>query len=134
MKLFHVVRRLCRRDRCETFDGRAVGHPVHNEVFDLFELAARRQRVLEQQSVQMQEQAGVQRTPLFLIQVVERRTVSGELLLTSIAKSLRLSRDDLCCPSAIGHDDTFDRGRSLDARDARARRQTREQGRQLVPV
>ena len=52
-----------RGDRLEADGGRAVWRAVHDQVVLCLECPARHRRVREQQAVQMQDQARIQRAP-----------------------------------------------------------------------
>ena len=100
-------------------DGRgAVRRAVHDQVVLCLERAAGHRRVREQQPVQVQDQASVQRSPVLLEQVVLSVAVACQFLFAAVAQRRRLPVDDPLGAVGVRDDDTLDRGRGGDALDA----------------
>jgi hypothetical protein len=65
--------------------------------------------VREQQPVQVQDQAGVQRAPVLPEQVVLGVAVAGQFLLAAVAQRCRPPVDDPLGAVGVGDDDALDR-------------------------
>ncbi len=74
--------------------GTAVLMSARRNVVLRLERPAGHRRVSEQQPVQVQDQAGVQRAPVLLEQVVLGVAVAGQLLFAAVAQRRRLPVDD----------------------------------------
>jgi len=72
--------------RLEPDGCRAVGRAVHDEVVLRLERPAGHRRMSEQQPVQVQDQASVQRAPVLPEQVVLGVSVARQFLLTAVAQ------------------------------------------------
>ncbi len=72
----------------------------------------------EEQPVQVQDQAGVDRAPVLLEQVVLGVSVACQFLFAAVAQRRRLPADDPLGAVGVRDDDALDRGRGGDALDA----------------
>ena len=97
------------RHRLEAHGGGAVWRAVHDQVVFCLERPARHSRMSEQQPVQVQDQAGVQRAPVLQEQVVLGVTVARQFLFAAVAQRRRLPVDDPLRPVSVRDDDTLDR-------------------------
>ncbi len=99
----------CGGHRLEAHGDRAVWRAVHDQVVLGLERPAWYGGMSEQQSVQVQDQASVQRAPIFPEQVVLSVAVACQLLLTAVAQRGRLPVDDPLGAIGVRDDDALDR-------------------------
>src|SRR5215831_19039399 len=88
----------------------------------------------EEQPMQVQDQAGIQRAAVLLEQVVLGVAVAGQFLLAPIAQRRGSPVDDPFGAASVRHDDALDRGGRRDALDASPVGELGEQPRHLVAV
>src|SRR5258708_407078 len=88
----------------------------------------------EQQSVQVEDQAGIQRAPVLQEQVVLGVAVACQLLFAPAAPRRCTPADDPLCAVGGRDDDASDRGGRVDAMEASAIGESGEQARHLVAV
>ena len=101
--------------RLEAHSRCAVRRAVHDQVVLRLERAPGYSRMGEEQPVQVKQQAGVERTPVLLEQVVLGVAVAGQLLLAPVAQRGRPPVDDPLGSVRVRDDNTLDRGRRGDA-------------------
>ena len=88
----------------------------------------------EEQPVQVQDQAGVQRAPVLLEQVVLGVAIARQFLFAPVAQYRGAPVDDPLGAACVRHDDALDRGGCGDALDASPIGEPGEQARHLVAV
>lgn len=102
----------------EADGGRAVWRAVHDRVVLCLERPPGHRRVSEQQPMQVQDQASVQRAPVLPDQVILGVAIASQLLLAAVAQRSRAPVDDSLGTIGVGDDDALDGGRGSDALDA----------------
>src|SRR5260370_9117322 len=88
----------------------------------------------EQQSVQVEDQAGIQRAPVLQEQVVLGVAVACQFLFAPVAQRRCPPVDDPLCAVGVRDDNSLDRGGRGDALDASSIGEIGEQARHLVAV
>ena len=111
-----------RGDRSEADGPGAVGGPVDDQVVSALEATAARLGMAEEEPVQVQHEAGVQRCPVLLPDVVEGVPQTCELLLVAGAQAGRAAGEDAVGPR-LGDGHALQGGGRHDGGDARPRRQ-----------
>src|ERR1022692_1281075 len=91
-------------------------------------------RVSEEQPVQVQDQAGIQRAPVLLEQVVLGIAVACQFLFAPVAQRRRPPVDDPLGAVSVRDDNTFYRGRCGDALDTSPISEPGEQPWHLIAV